>query len=217
MTDKPDLRASDSGIPDSRPPDSRPPDLWIVVARILRPQGRKGEVLAELLTDFPESLSTDRELFLATRDRAPTSLQPIRVTGHWLPHGRNQGRIVLAIAGVDSIAAAERLSQHDLIVREEARTSLSGGTIYISDLVGLRLLSGGKVVGAVEDVSFPLTADGKRRLPDAAPLLVVQSPADEEILVPFVQAFLSRIDRKEGVIEMSLPEGLIDLNLDGEG
>ena len=39
---------------------------WIVLAHLLRPQGRKGELLAELLTDFPERFEEQRRVFLAT-------------------------------------------------------------------------------------------------------------------------------------------------------
>lgn len=187
---------------------------WITVARILRPQGRKGEVLADLLTDFPESLATGRDLFLSPGEGSDAAPVPVRVTRQWLPHGRNQGRIVLQLENVASISDAERIAGHEIVVAAGERLPLSDGSVYISDLLGLRLISGGSDLGVVDDVSFPLSPDGRRRLSDAAPLLVVRTPPGGELLVPFVEAFLVRIDSTAGVIEMNLPEGLADLGTD---
>ena len=69
---------------------------WVVLAVVLRPQGRKGEVLAELLTDFPERFE-GRHVFLAAAgfDGPREKARAADVTGYWLPVGRNQGRVVL--------------------------------------------------------------------------------------------------------------------------
>jgi 16S rRNA processing protein RimM len=67
-------------------------------------------------------------------------------------------------------------------------------------------------VGVVEDVQFATTADGARRLTDAAPLLEITSLTGDEILIPFVKAFLVAVDTEAKRIEMKLPEGLIEVN-----
>lgn len=191
---------------------SSPAEAWVSVAHLLRPQGRHGELLAELLTDFPESLRGREQLRLLPAGRSGVGPQHVTVLSHWLPSGRNQGRIVLKLSGVDTISQAEQLAGADLVVPASSRVALSEGSFYISDLVGFAVVNDGTPVGHIEDVSFPLTSDGTRRLPDAAPLLVVRSAIGGEILIPFVLSIVRRIDHETRSMHTTLPEGLLDLN-----
>ena len=72
-------------------------------------------------------------------------------------------------------------------------------------------------MGVVEDVQFAMTADGARRLDDAAPLLEVTSPEGDEILIPFAKAFLVSVDTAAKRIDMTLPAGLIEVNRSASG
>jgi 16S rRNA processing protein RimM len=190
------------------------PASWIVLAHLLRPQGRKGELLAELLTDFPERFDEKRRVFLASPNFAGEEAQAraVEVVSFWLPVGKNEGRIVLQFAGIDSITAAEGIAGLDVIVPYEERLPLDDESEYISDLIGCTVYDGSNVVGVIDDVQFPSTPDGARRLVEAAPLLAVLSPAGDEILIPFAKAFLVRINVKEKRVDMTLPEGLVEVN-----
>jgi 16S rRNA processing protein RimM len=194
---------------------------WIVLALILRPQGRRGEVLADLFTDFPERFAAHPQVWLAppgfadlalssSASAGPTSAQPAEVSAHWLPAGRNAGRIVLHFAGVDSIEQAEQLAGQEVIVPLAERLPLDPGAAYISDLVGSTVYDRGLALGVVESVQFPSSPDGSRL--DAAPLLTIASPEGEEILVPFASAFILEIDLPAKSIRMTLPEGLTAIN-----
>jgi len=191
---------------------------WIALARIMRPQGRKGEVLAELLTDYEldTQFRAGRLISLAKPDATqPTpSSVPLAIEEHWLPVGKNAGRIVLKLAGHDSISQAELLSGLQVMVPAAELPSLEEDTYYVSDLVGCTLFNGDQPAGLVVDVQFAMSPDGKTRLPEAAPLLGIQllnSPADEDpILVPFVLAHLQSVDLAAKRITMNLPEGLLD-------
>jgi 16S rRNA processing protein RimM len=190
---------------------------WTLLARILRPQGRKGEVLADLFTDFPERFASRGSVWLASGGFAESTVErhepePAEVIAHWLPVGRNAGRIVLQFAGIDSISAAEQLAGKEVVVPAEARMPLEPGAAYISDLIGCTVYDGGEAVGTVEDVQFATTPDGTRRLEDAAPLLVVQAPDQSEILIPFVNEYLVELDSAGKAIRMALPEGLTKVN-----
>jgi len=84
------------------------PGNWVWLARIRRPQGRKGEVLAEILTDFPQKFAERRQVWLLAASSASVSAsvaREIELANHWL----HKGGIVLHFAGVDSISAAEEL------------------------------------------------------------------------------------------------------------
>jgi len=187
---------------------------WVVLAHLLRPQGRKGELLAELLTDFPERFKHHPCVFLAHPEFKGTSAEARRaeVTSSWLPVGRNKGRIVLQFAGVDSISAAESIAGLDVIVPHEERLPLESDSVYISDMIGSAVFDGLVQVGFVEGVQFPTTPDGSTRLEDAAPLLEVRSVEGNEILVPFAKAFIAKIDLQARRIEMKLPSGLLEIN-----
>jgi 16S rRNA processing protein RimM len=199
-----------------------PTSQWIALAHILRPQGRKGEVLADLYTDFPERFDEHPRVWLAPagfaeessveRGSIGASAQQAEVAGHWLPVGRNAGRIVLHFAGVDTIELAEQLAGKEVIVPLSERLPLDGGAAYISDLVGSTVYDRGVALGVVESVQFPTSADGARRLEEAAPLLAITSLEGDEILVPFASAFLVELDLPAKSIRMALPEGLTEIN-----
>ncbi len=194
-------------------PDDAAPE-WTVLAHLLRPQGRKGEILADLLTDFPARFDDRDQLFLAPEAFAgpPTAARPVNVIGHWLPVGRNQGRIVLHLAGVDSIEQAELLAGMEIIVPRSERMPLEEDEEYIDDLIDCTVYDGDEQVGVVTGVDFPTTPDGARRLEAAAPLLTVQTPDGDEVLIPYVQSFLRDVSTAEKRILMKLPPGLLDLN-----
>jgi 16S rRNA processing protein RimM len=190
------------------------PPAWIVLAHLLRPQGRKGEVLAELFTDFPERFEDQRRVFLAAPgfEGEEAEARSAEVVAFWLPVGKNEGRVVLQFAGIDTISDAESIAGLDVLVPREQRLRLDDESVYISELIGCTVYDGSMSVGAVEDVQFAMTADGGRRLDDAAPLLAVRSPEGDEILIPFAKAFVVAVDTGAKRIEMTLPEGLIEVN-----
>jgi 16S rRNA processing protein RimM len=196
---------------------------WIVLARILRPQGRSGEVLADLFTDFPDRFDSQPRVRLAPLgfcdSPAAAALEPTpplqiaEVASFWLPVGRNAGRIVLRFAGFDSIEQAEQLAGFEVLVPLAERTPLADGAAYISDLVGCTVYDRDRPLGTVSSIDFPTTPDGARRLDAAAPLLVLATPTGDQILIPFARAFLIALDPAAKSIRMALPEGLAELNL----
>ena len=191
---------------------------WIVLAHLLRPQGRKGELLAELLTDFPERFEGEKRVFLAPPDFSgeESEARASQVDSFWLPVGRNEGRIVLQFAGIDTISAAEGIAGLDVIVPYAERLPLDDESEYISDLIGCTVYDGPVAVGVIDDVQFPSTPDGARKLAEAAPLLAVLSPDGDEILIPFAKAFLVGIHVKEKRVDMILPAGLVEVNRAGD-
>jgi 16S rRNA processing protein RimM len=186
---------------------------WIVLAHLLRPQGRKGELLAELLTDFPDRFDGREDLFLAPPEFQGTGAEArsVQVISSWLPVGKNRGRIVLHLAGIDTISDAESLVGLDVIVPEDGRLSLDGDSTYVSDLIGCVVFDNETSVGEVTGVEFPTSSDGAR-LDDMPSLLEVRSEDGDEILIPYAKAFLKSVDIAGRKIVLSLPAGLVDVN-----
>ena len=187
---------------------------WVVVARLLRAQGRNGEILSELLTDFPERFVPGSTVYLAPEGFRGlcSDARAVEVVSAWEPQGRNEGRIVLGFAGITSIDAVSELRGLDVLVPESDLAPLEEEAAYVHELVGSTLFDGDREVGVISDVQFTLSADGKRRLADAASLLAIDLPAGE-VLIPFAKDLLVSMDLPNRKIVMRLPEGLIDLNL----
>ena len=186
----------------------------MALARLLRPQGRRGEVLAELLTDFPDQLAGRTGLYLAPEQfrGAPSAARACSIRSSWLPKGKNEGRVVLSFAGVETIESAEALAGLEVLVEAKGRLALEEGAAYISDVVGCTVFDGDREIGVVSDVQFPATPDGRRRLEHAVPLLVVRhGAADAEVLIPFAREFVREMDLDGRSLRMTLPVGLLDL------
>lgn len=181
---------------------------YTVIAKVIRPQGRKGEVLAELLTDFPERFADRRSLLLLSPGQPP---QPVTLLQHWLPVGKNAGRVVLHFEGIDSITAAESLATLEVAIPDSERAPLEDGSYYVSDLIGCTLTEEEHTLGIVRDVHFPTDAHGKR-VEEATPILVVESPKGDELLIPLAKAYLHKPDLANKRIEMRLPPGLLEIN-----
>jgi 16S rRNA processing protein RimM len=182
---------------------------WVWLARIRKVQGRKGEVLADLLTDFPEKFSERKRVWLLTAaGLAGESAREIALENSWLPRAGHTGDVVLHFAGVDSIHEAEKLRGLVVAIPRAERMQLGEDEVYVGDLIGCSLMdvaaSPERIVGVIEDVDR-----------DAGPvaLLVVRGSGSDEILVPFAKVYLRRIDLESKRVEMALPEGLVEVQL----
>jgi 16S rRNA processing protein RimM len=185
------------------------PEDWVWLARIRRPQGRKGEVFAELLTDFPDKFAERKLLWLLPGTSGAGSVaQPreVELVTHW----QHKGGIVLHFAGVDSISAAETLKGLIVAIPLSERGALGEDEVYIGDLIGCALID---VVGANPVTVGEIESVDQTAGPVA--LLVVRGAAGE-VLIPFAKSFLRKIDLKAKRVEMALPEGLVELNAPGK-
>jgi len=168
---------------------------FITLARVVKTQGRHGEVAVELHTDIPGRLHAGLRVFALADDGTRREL---KIEDAW-PH---KGWLVLKFAGVDSISDAEVLVGNELQVPLSERAELEPGAAYVSDLVGCAVFDHGREVGVVNDVRFGA---------GEAPLLVVGS-GKNELEIPYAQEFLLKTDLEHKRIEMNLPEGLLAVN-----
>jgi 16S rRNA processing protein RimM len=189
---------------------------FVTVARIVRDRGNKGEVSAELLTDFPERLKEIREVFLADKKSAPRSVQ---LKSFWVDRN-HPGFGVFHFEGITSINDAEKLRGLEIQIPFEQRVTLPAGKYFVTDLIGctvfelpatLTIFSSSPcslskaptLLGTVRDVFFP----GESQ--PGTPLLAVDT-ASGELLIPLAEDICTRIDTAAHRIEVLLPEGLCD-------
>jgi 16S rRNA processing protein RimM len=197
------------------------PRPWLQVARVLRPRGNKGEVVAELLTDFPERLSHRKEVYLRKETGEPKS---VGLQLFWMDRN-HPGTGVFHFAGCATISDAEKWRGFDVLLPMEERVALPAGKYFVTDLIGCtvfqvtteetRLASPAcameespRVIGRVRDVFFPGESTA------GTPLLQVET-TQGELLVPLAEDICSRIDVAARRIEVKLPEGLDELNSAG--
>jgi 16S rRNA processing protein RimM len=199
---------------------STPTPRWILVARILKPRGNKGEVAAELLTDFPERLTRLREVFVG---HAEGQNEPRRMAlkSCWLSQN-HRGQAVFHFEGVESISEAEKFRGLEVLLPFEQRVTLPVGQYFVADLIGCSvfedpsappvmasspcsLAEAPSLLGTVRDVQFP----GEEF--SGTPLLEVET-SQGEILIPLAVDICTKIDTAARRIDVLLPDGLRDLN-----
>jgi 16S rRNA processing protein RimM len=185
----------------------------LTLARLLRPHGIRGEIAAEILTDFPERLTKLREVWLWDAS-AETSANAI-VERCWLSVARG-GQAVFKFAGVDRIEDVEKFRGMEVQVPLSERMELPAGSYYISELAGCEVwelltndkgaLDGGQTkLGLVRGVQEGGT-----------PVLEVDTQ-NGEVLIPLATEICKKIDVKARRIEVVMPEGLRDLNKKDSG
>ena len=196
---------------------------FVTVARIVRARGNKGEVAAELLTDFPERLGKLSELYLAGGAKAEGTSLPRRVGLKSFRVDRNHpGFGVFHFEEFASIDQAETLRGMDVQIPMEQRVELPEGSYFVSDLIGCSVFEvpaaepkvasspcslgeAPALLGKVRDVYFPGEAQ------PGTPLLAVDT-ASGEWLIPLAEDICRRVDVVERRIEVALPEGFRELN-----
>jgi len=188
---------------------------FITLARVVKTQGRHGEVAAEVHSDVPERFAEGMKLLalppVGSARRGPDrateaervtendSRRDLEIEDLW-PH---KGLLVLKFRGVDSISDAEVLVGAELQVPRQERAQLEPGWTYVSDLVGCTVFDHGREIGCIEDVQFGA---------GEAPLLMVADGAGKKFDVPFVEAYLESVEAARRQVHMRLPEGMLEVN-----
>jgi 16S rRNA processing protein RimM len=190
------------------------------VARILRARGNKGEVAAEILTDFPERLAKLREIFLGD-PQGRGEPRPVKLQSCWLSQN-HRGQAIFHFEDVNSISAAEKFRGFEVLLPIEQRVHLPAGRFFVSDLIGCSVFENPAsrpvlasspcslpevpaLLGTVRDVRFP----GREMA--GTPFLEVDT-SQGELLIPLAEDICKKIDPSARRIEVVLPEGLRDLN-----
>ena len=174
---------------------------FVLLAHLIRTQGRHGELIADILTDFPDRFKERTHVWLLPPD-GKAAPRETEIERHWL----HKGRVVLKFAGVDSISDAALLAEYQVAIPREQRAPLAEDAFYVADLIGCHLIDEANScadLGPVLDVA--------RGTGGALDMLVL-SRGNEELLIPFAKAYLVQIDLENRVLRMRLPAGLTTIN-----
>lgn len=164
----------------------------VAVARIAKPRGLKGELVADILTDFPERFDGLKTVIAVMPDE---SRRELTLENHWF----QSGRMVLKFVGINSIEDGEMLRNAEICVPESDAVQLDEGEYFDWQLAGCRVVTvGGDEIGKVRE----LMRTG------ATEILVVDG--EKEYLIPFAEAICTEVDIENGVILIDPPEGLLE-------
>lgn len=170
-------------------------DDLIIVARAVRTRGLKGELVADVLTDFPERFESVSEMTGVAPDRTRKQLE---LESYWFQNER----MILKFAGYDTIESAKELIGFEFGLPEAERVALPENQFYDWELEGCSVeSSSGSVIGKVREV---LRTGGVE-------LLVVENEGRSEVLIPLAAAIVVEIDVAGKRIVIDPPEGLLEL------
>jgi 16S rRNA processing protein RimM len=173
--------------------DAGPGEL-VVIARALRPRGLKGEIVAELLTDFPERFEEIEELILVSPSGERKKGQ---LESHWFQNDR----VILKLAGYDDVETAKELVGFEFAVPESERVLLPADQYYDWELEGCTVKVGDESIGKVQSV---IKTGGTE-------ILAIADENGKERLIPLVDSIVVEIDAAGKTILVDPPEGLLDL------
>lgn len=167
----------------------------IVIARAVRTRGLKGELIADVLTDFPERFENIGRLFAIS---PLGERKQVRLESHWFQNDR----VVLKLAGCDSVESAKELVDHEFAVLESERVSLPESHYYDWELEGC-------TVKTVDDITLGRVARVMRT--GGVELLVVEHEQGRDYLLPMAESIIIEIDPASKSIIVDPPEGLLEL------
>ncbi len=169
-------------------------DQLISIARIARPQGVRGEVIADILTDFPDRFANLDEVTLVRDGRVFGSL-------NLQQHRFHKGRVLLKFAGYDDPDKADELRGASLVISRDELTELEEDEYFLFDLEDCEVITmEGQTLGTVAKVEDF----------GAAPLLVVRNQG-REFLIPLTREICPEVDTENKRIVVNPPDGLLDL------
>ena len=170
-------------------------EALLAVARTVKTRGLKGEIVAELLTDFPERFDGLKEL---TAIAPANRVFQLKLERHWF-----QGpRIVLKFSGYDTPEAAQALVGCELAVPESERVELLEDEFYDWELAGCRVETvSGEMLGHAREVLHIGPNDI---------LVVARETGGHEYLIPFVAAICVEVNLADKLIRVDPPEGLLE-------
>lgn len=170
---------------------------YLIVARVRRPHGVRGELLVAVDTDRPKQVfRAGRALHLADARGVPAgrtlTLQRMRPT---------TGGAILTLEGIASREDTDALRGHTLVIPAAEAQPAAADEVHYRDLVGLTAVVDGAPIGVVGDILEVLQGL----------VLVIRTAEGREVLVPYVKAWIDGVDLEARELRLRLPEGLLEL------
>ncbi len=174
------------------PADQSDPE-FLIIGRVARPHGVRGELRVDLMTDDPARFGRHAELYLSRREidqPVPYALESVRF---------HQKFVLVKLAGIDDREAADRLRTHLIRIPFRETEPLADGEFYLFQLLGMVVVTDeGEPLGQVSEIIQTGAND----------VFVVDGGPAGEILLPDTEEVVLAIDREQRQIIVHLIEGL---------
>ena len=165
----------------------------VAIAKLTKPRGLRGEIVGDVLTDFPERFENLKSV---TAVYPSGNTAEIEIERFWF----QKNRIVLKFTGFDSIEAAETLRNCEICVAEIDAVELETDEFFDWELENCRVETvEGVELGAVKEV---LRTGGTE--------VLVIAGETKEYLIPFAETICTHVDVENKLIKVDAPEGLLD-------
>ncbi len=175
------------------------PEDLILVGRIIRTHGLKGECKILPESDDPNRLLNLKRIWLGA---TPQITQSYTITGSRLQTSKRGITVLMQFAGIHTVNDAQRLSKSLAFAHVNDLPSLESGEFFLHDLIGMEVVTdSGESVGTLKDVWETQNY----------PLYVVERPETKEALIPGVPEFIISTDIHQGRIIIRTVDGLLDL------
>ena len=166
---------------------------WLIVGRAGKPHGIHGDILVEVITDFPERLSVDVRFGLGP-DEGPESFHEVHAVRF------HKGRWLLSMKGIRSRDLIEDWRGLYLFLPEQSLDELPEGYYYEHHLVGLTCRSTeGEDFGTITGFD-----------PDDTQTRIIVRRGEKNFTVPWVPAIVVGVDLEAGIVTLDPPKGLLD-------
>ena len=165
--------------------------VYLVVGKLRRPHGLRGELLMEILTDFPERLKPRKKVYIGETHH-PHTIASRRT--------HNDG-LILGFAGYDTPEQAGELRNQFVYIQAAGLPALPEGEYYHHQLVGLTVVSDeGRTLGKLVEVLETGAND----------VYIIKDDAGAEILLPAIPPVILDINLDSATMRVHLLEGLLD-------
>jgi 16S rRNA processing protein RimM len=182
-------------LPEAGPGNTGP--HYLVLARVLRPHGVRGDLSVKIITDFPERMGNLDVVYLASDPNDPKRVTEQHVI--WARRAKND-QWLLHLKGVEDRDSADAFRSQFILVSLKDAVPLEDDEVYLFQVMGLEVHStDGENLGRVVDIIETGAND----------VYVVRGDAYGEVLIPAIPSVVLNIDVPAGIMHVQIPPGLL--------
>lgn len=165
-----------------------------IVGEIINTQGIKGEVKVKRITDFEERFHVGSTVYV---QMDKNDVKPLRIE-RFRTHKRHD---IIKFEGYDSINDVEHFKGKKLYIKEDQLTELEAGEYYYHEIIGCKMYTlEGAYIGEIESILSPGAND----------VWVVKDEHGKELLIPYIDPVVKKVDVKNKLVHIEVMEGLLD-------
>ena len=161
---------------------------YVLIGRLQKSHGVRGEITMRLMTDFPERIRRGKVIYVGS------DFQPNKITGtRW-----KNDLLLLKLEGFDNPESVQELVGKDVFAAVKDLPTLAAGRYYHHQLIGLRVCEGDENLGVLAAIMET----------GANEVYIIDQPDGQELLIPAIPEVILKVDLEQKRMEVRLLEGL---------